>query len=85
MADQFLLDQIEATERQILAHQAAVDAFTDPSIKTYDLDTGQTQQRVTRQDLDQLESRLDTLLVRRNTLRVRCGLERGQHTGAPGY
>lgn len=70
--DTFLTDRLAKTEAIIIAYEDAMLAFTDPTILSYDLDTIQDRQRVTRQDLDKLAKMLDSLYERRNSLQIRC-------------
>ncbi len=72
MADLFLQTQITATETQITAVNAAVlFLYANPS-ESYTLNTGQSSQKVTRANLQDLQNQLDQLLDRRSTLQARC-------------
>lgn len=64
--------RIAQTKALIEAYETALLAFADGNVQTYQLDTGQTRQMVTRAQLGsmdlmlkRLESRLATLLARR--------------------
>ena len=72
MTDAFLETQITATETQITALNTAIAFLYANPTESYELDTGQSRQRVKRQDLDSLQSQIDTLLDRRSTLQARC-------------
>ena len=72
MADQFLLDQIPVIESQITALQSAILSLTINPHKSYQLDTGQSSQRVTRDDLSELNAQVDVLMDRRATIQARC-------------
>lgn len=72
MADAFLETQITATEAQITALNAAILFLSTNPHKSYQLDTGQSSQRVTRDNLLELQQQLDILLDRRSTLQARC-------------
>lgn len=67
--DTFLRARLTAVEAQIVAYEAAVLALGN-GIQSYELDTGQTRQRVTRFDLLRLQGLLDALMNRRATLRA---------------
>ncbi len=83
MADTFLCKRLTAVENEIVAYEDAILKLAD-GVLSYHIDTGQTNQRVTRQDLSQLRNMIDGLYNRRDILRVRCGLDSGQHTGQQG-
>jgi len=72
MADAFLQTQITATEDQITALNAAILFLYANPHKSYSLDTGQTRQNVSRENLTELQNQLDQLLDRRATLQARC-------------
>ena len=72
MADAFLETQIAATEAQITALNTAILFLSTNPHKSYQLDTGQSSQRVTRDNLLELQQQLDILLNRRSTLQARC-------------
>jgi hypothetical protein len=64
--------RITKTKALIEAYEDAVLAFADSNVQSYQLDTGQTRQLVTRAQLgsvqltlSRLEARLATLLARR--------------------
>jgi hypothetical protein len=65
----FIRARITAVEAQIVAYEAAVLALGS-GVQSYELDTGQTRQRVTKVDLLRLQGLLDGLLNRRATLRA---------------
>lgn len=65
----FIQARITAVEAQIVAYEGAVLALGN-GVQSYELDTGQTRQRVTKVDLLRLASLLDSLLNRRATLRA---------------
>lgn len=80
MADQFLKDQIEQIKNEITALNAAILALTANPHKSYNLDTGQSKQSVTREDLQRLGDWRDSLLNQYYTLTARCdgsGVTRG--------
>lgn len=64
--------RIAKTRTMIEAYENAIEAFADGNVQSYQLDTGQTRQLVTRAQLGsmdlmlkRLETRLATLLARR--------------------
>lgn len=80
----FLQERITVTKNLIVAYEGAVEAFaTNGGIQTYRLDTGQTNQTVTRADLKQLQETLDTLYNRLVTLQAR--LNGAASVVYPGY
>ena len=72
MADAFLETQITATESQITALNEAILFLSTNPHKSYQLDTGQSSQRVTRDNLLELQQQLDILINRRASLQARC-------------
>ena len=72
MADSFLETQITQTETQITALNSALLFLATNPHKSYQLDTGQSSQRVTRDDISDLNRQIDVLLNRRSTLQARC-------------
>jgi hypothetical protein len=50
----FLNSQIEALKLRIVAYSAAINALAVGGIESYELDTGQDKQKVTRLDLTKL-------------------------------
>jgi hypothetical protein len=72
--DDVLRAQVDAIKAQIAAYNAAILAVTVGGISSYELETGQTRQKVTRQDVGRLQSAIDTLLNQLTTLEARlCG------------
>ncbi|MEE9393688.1 MAG: hypothetical protein V3W41_14390 [Planctomycetota bacterium] len=70
------------TTRAILdAISAAIQALADPTISSYTLDTGQTQQRVSRENLPQIlqeRRRLQSDLCALENRLTGAGVTRGQ-------
>jgi hypothetical protein len=65
--------RLTAVEAQIVAYEAAVLALGS-GVQSYELNTGQTTQRVTKVDLVRLSNLLDGLMNRRQTIRaLLCG------------
>jgi len=74
---QFWIDQITATQNQIVAYNNAIDALTLGGVQSYTLDTGQSKTTVSKFDLEKLNAALDGLLNRLATLEARvygCGV-----------
>lgn len=83
MADTFLTDQITEIETIIANINAAINALLTGTHQSYLLDTGQTQQRVTRLDLDALRKMRSDYISERDELRASCGLGRSVVTVGP--
>jgi len=79
----FILAQIAAIEAQIIAYRAAVTAVSSGGVQSYELDTGQTRQRVTKVDLLRLNSIISGLMNERATLRAL--LNGGSTYGVPSW
>lgn len=71
MDREFVQARIDATKAQIVATEDAVLALTTGQVLSYSLDTGQTRQTVTKQDLVRLQGMLDGLYNRLETLCAR--------------
>lgn len=70
--EKFLEDRIAATQALITVYEDALTAIgTSGATQSYTLDTGQSRQVVTRGDISQLNSMLDTLYNRLATLNAR--------------
>lgn len=67
----FLTARITATEAQIVAYETAITSLATTGVKSYTLSTGQSQQTVTRRDLEDLQITLDSLYNRLGTLYAR--------------
>jgi hypothetical protein len=70
---QFWQDQITAVKTLITAYNAAILALTVGGVQSYILDTGQSRQSVTKFDLKEMNTALDSLLNRLATLEARLG------------
>ena len=64
MDSAYLQERITATKNTIAIYESAVDALAGNQIVSYKLDTGQTVQTVTKQDLASLQRTLDSLYNR---------------------
>lgn len=81
----FWEDRIDKTQRQIIAYEEAIDALTTQGMSSYDLDTGQTKQKVTLLNLNEMQGDLDKLYGRLETLEARTGTTRSVITVRPGF
>lgn len=71
MTPEFLATSITNTETAIRAYEAAINAFSNPEIMSYTIDTGQDRQTVTRQSVRSLQGTIDGLYNRLATLEAR--------------
>lgn len=79
----FLTARITAAKAQIVAYEDAITTLTAGGTLQYSLDTGQSRQSVTRNDVVRLNRQLDALYNRLATLEARLyGLAL---TARPGY
>ena len=67
----FLTEQIEATEAQIRALRTAMLGITSGAISSYELQTGQTVQRVTKINISLLKNAIDGLMNDWDVYRIR--------------
>lgn len=74
---------LTAAKAQLTAYEAAALALAAAGVQSYLLDTGQTQQRVTRLDLPALQKVIDSLMNRCDVLQTR--LAGGGYTGRPAW
>jgi hypothetical protein len=82
--DAFVLARIEATKAAIVAYEGAVLALgVNGGVESYEIDTGQDRQRVTRASTPSLNRTLDGLYNRLATLEAR--LYGGAITLRPGW
>lgn len=70
MSREFLKARIERTKLQIVAYEDALDALAS-GVTSYSLNTGQSQQSVTRASIPDINKTLDTLYNRLVTLEAR--------------
>lgn len=68
---EFLRQRIEATKAQITQYEDAISHLSAGSMQSYNLNTSQTTQTVTRFDLNRLQATLDSLYNRLATLEAR--------------
>ncbi len=71
MDQAFWLDQLTKAKVLAVAVDAAILALTTGGVQSYELDTGQSKQRVTKLDLDRLNAMYDSALNRVATLEAR--------------
>ena len=71
MDSTFLNERITQTKATIIAYETAIDAIILGGAESYTLDTGQTRQVVTKLDIADLQSTLDSLLNRLTILQKR--------------
>ncbi len=63
--------RIASVKASIEAYEAAMDSIVAGEVQEYTLDTGQTRQRVTKQNLASLQAAIDTLYARLDALCAR--------------
>lgn len=85
MSDPFLCGLIAQIEAQIIAAMTAMEEYSGDGILSYNYNTGQTNQSVTKNSIKDMQAHIDSLLARRDTLRQRCGLDRGSFNAGPAY
>ena len=71
MADTFLQERIVATKALIVVYEDALTALVTNGVQSYDLDTGQSVQRVTKINVKGLNASLDGLYNRLATQEAR--------------
>jgi hypothetical protein len=72
--DDFLLSRVEAIKAKIIAYGEAADGLESGSIQSYELETGQTRQKVTLANIKTLEDAITSLENKLVTLEARlCG------------
>jgi len=79
----FIQARIDATKLAIVAYEDAITALGTSNTQSYELDTGQDRQRVTRADLKDLNNVVDSLYNRCATLEAR--LNGGSVSVSPGW
>ena len=84
MDSTFLQARIDATKTQIIAFEGALTAFAaNGALQSYTIDTGQTDQTVTRANLTQLRNTVTSLYNQLATLEAR--LSGGSTQVIPGW
>lgn len=69
---EFMQERITATKASIVAHEDALTALGTGGVQSYKLDTGQTITNVTKMDVADLQSAVDSLYNTLATLEARC-------------
>ncbi len=73
MSQAFIQERITQTKLIIVSYENAIQALTGAgAIESYTLDTGQSRQTVTRNNLKELNETLDGLYNRLTVLEARC-------------
>ena len=80
----FLQEMIDAIQEQIRAYNAAILALTTGQVQSYSLDTGQTKQTVTKNNLAALTATRQSLMNELCTLQARLDGS-GSITVRPGF
>lgn len=68
--------RLEKTKTLIVAYEDAITSLATGAVQSYQLDTGQTRQLVTKVHLGALQRTLDSLENRYSTLQLRLGCGR---------
>ena len=73
MSDSWWNERLNKTKDLVIAYEDVILQITSGGAQnSYWLDTGQTMQKVTRNDLDSLNATLESLLNRVSVLEARC-------------
>lgn len=83
--DEFLENEYQNVKALIYAYDQAISALLTGTHQSYQLDTGQSSQRVTRLNLAELQSTRASLLNELNSLASRLGKIRSVVTVIPGF
>jgi hypothetical protein len=67
-------DELKNTKELLYEYNKAILALTTGGHQSYELDTGQTRQRVTRMDLSNLNEIRESLLSQIHDLEIKCGV-----------
>lgn len=72
--DDFLREQVASIKAKIVAYNAALTDLESGMIQSYELDSGQSRQKVTLATKSTLEARIESLMNQLTTLEARlCG------------
>lgn len=72
--DDFLRSRVDVIKAKIVAYDLAIGQLQDGVIQSYEFDTGQTRQKVTKATISTLEDRVTSLMNQLTTLEARlCG------------
>ncbi len=69
---QFMLDRITKTKALIIVYEDALLALATGGVQEYRLNTGQSDQKVTKMDVKDLQNTVDSLYNTLATLEARC-------------
>lgn len=83
-SDAFWAARLASAQARVIAYEAAILAITSGGIKSYRLNTGQTDQLVTNHDLRWMEADLASALNSVATLEARLGCSGSTHI-VPGF
>jgi len=84
MDTEFLQSRITRTKELIVLYEDAIEFLITNPTKSYNLNTGQDSQSMTRQDLSQLQDSLDALMNRLCVLEARL-TGNNSVVGVPGW
>ncbi len=68
MKGTFLAGRIQFIEAEIVRFEGAIAGLVDGTLESYDFDSGQTRQRATRHELDQITKHLKALYALHDVL-----------------
>jgi hypothetical protein len=72
--DDFLLEQVAPIKAKITAYNAAITGLATGGILSYEIESGQTRHKVTRNNISVLEDAVSGLMNQLTTLEARlCG------------
>lgn len=80
-----LEDEYQNLKNLVFKYDEAIDAIVVNGAQSYQLDTGQTMQRVTRFDIKNLQETRDIAATRLGTLALRLRKTLGTKQVAPGW
>jgi hypothetical protein len=81
--DDWIRERIARTKELIVKYEDAIESISNGAVQSYQLDTGQTRQFVTKAQLGSLQLTLTRLESRLATLQARLGCR--QSIGRPGW
>jgi hypothetical protein len=81
--NEHLENEYQNLKNLVYKYDEAISALLSGNHQSYQLDTGQSMQRVTRLDLAELQNRRDQADTRLATLAVRLGYSKGTKQGVP--
>jgi len=84
MDNTFLTDRINKTKEMIIALEDAFIQLSNGTIESYTLDTGQSVQKVTNQNIREISKTVDSLYNRLATLEARL-TGNGVNIGMPAW